>query len=445
VNYIRIVILTGACAVLSLLSQAQGAKPPYRLSLADALQKAMVLNLQVMMANARLEQAITRIAQAQSDLLPHLDGAAGGGRQTADLRSQGINFPFPGFGPQIGPFNNFDARARVTLSLFDFSAYERFQAAKKGENLSMAELEKTREDVLALVADLFIDAQRKQQTVRLLQTILQKDRMAFELSETNLGQGTGTELDSNKLKSDLDQTRYLYNQAILQAKNACLDLESALQLPLGAPLVFIDEKDFLKALEGHAINFKSADNADVALAASQLEAQKAGQKTAYADLFPKITGSADYGRSGESPAQSSNTYSVGLKATLPIWDGGSQQAGIREATAKIKEAQENLVDAGRRQEVDIAKARLAIEEADYLREAKAQERRTAQKFLLVAIHSQEIGSATVLELMQAKAQLAQAEDGYNEAQAAWIMARIDMLHAQGRLRVIAGGKLTSSP
>ena len=49
------------------------------------------------------------------------------------------------------------------------------------------------------------------------------------------------------------------------------------------------------------------------LAASQLEARKADQKTAYADFLPKVSGSADYGRSGESPSNGSNTYSVGVQ------------------------------------------------------------------------------------------------------------------------------------
>ena len=79
----------------------------------------------------------------------------------------------------------------MTIALFDPSAFERFQAAKKGENLSEAELEKTREDVLALVATLFIDAQRKKQTVKLLQTLLERDQMAYDLSEDNLARGRG--------------------------------------------------------------------------------------------------------------------------------------------------------------------------------------------------------------------------------------------------------------
>ncbi len=62
--------------------------------------------------------------------------------------------------------------------------------------------------------------------------------MAYDLSEDNLTQGTGTILDSNKAKSDLDQTKYLFSQARLQAEDARLDLEAALQIPLDTPLVF---------------------------------------------------------------------------------------------------------------------------------------------------------------------------------------------------------------
>ena len=404
-----------------------------RLTLKDALQSVDAINFQVMMANARLEQAIARISQAQSDLLPHFEGIVSGGRQTSDLRSGGMQFS--GFGPHIGPYNNFDARGRVTIALFDPSAFERFQAAKKGENLSRAELAKTREDILALVATLFVDAQRKQQTVGFLKTLLDKDQMAYDLSEDNVTQGTGTLLDSNKFKSDLDQTKYLYSQAKLQAQDACLDLEAALQLPLEETLVLLDDKDFIKQLENNAaINFNNATNADVALAFSQLEANKADQNAAIADFLPKVSGSADYGRSGESPDHGSNTYFVGLKATVPLWEGGNNQAKLKEVKGQIKEAQENLLDTTQQEQVKQAHARAAIAQADDLRQAKVQKRQTAQRALWIALHAQETGSGTVLEVMQAKADLAIAEDEYNEAQATWVMAHIDLLHAHGQLR-----------
>jgi len=434
-NLIRLFILIWFCLAFNLSGMAQDRQGPLCLTLRDALQKANTINLQVMMANARLEQAIARISQSRSDLLPKIDGVVSGSRQTSDLRAEGLQIPIPGFGTHVGPYNSFDARPRVTVALFDPSAFERFQAAKKGKALSDAQLDKTREDVLALVADLYIDAQRKQQSVNLLQTILDRDQMAFDLSQDNYAQGTGTLLESNKLRSDLDQTKYLFYQAKLQAEDAGMDLEAALQIPLDTQLLFIDDKIFLRALENNTVtNFNNATNADIALASSALEARKADQKTAYADLLPKISGTADYGRSGASPGNGSNTYFVGVKATVPIWEGGAQQAKIKEANGELKEAQEDLLDATQQAQVNVAKARLAIEGTNDLREAKLQARQTAQKSLSIAFHSQEIGSGSVFEVMLAKAGLALAEDEYNEAQAAWVMAHIDLLHAQGRLR-----------
>jgi len=433
INLRRTYILILLCISFPSGNLVYGGEEVFRLSLKDALQSAGTMNLQVMMANARIEQAIARISQEQSALLPHLDGDVSGGRQTTDLRAEGIQFP--GFGPHVGPYNTFDARARVTVALFDPSAFERFQAAKKGANLSRAELEKTREDVLALVASLFVDAQRKQETVKLLKTLLNRDQMAYELSEDGYTQGTGSLLDSNRFKSDLEQTKYLYQQAIQLAEDTSLDLAAALQLPLDASLELVDDNDFTAMLENNADNnFNGATNADMALASSELEARKADQKSAYADFLPKVSGSADYGRLGESPDNGSNTYSVGLEVTVPIWEGGSQQANLKEVNGEIKEAQENILDAGQQERVNIAKARAAIMEVYELRQAKAQERKTDQKALLIAFHAQQIGSGSVLEVIEAKAALAMAEDEYNEAQATWVMAHIDLLHALGRLR-----------
>jgi outer membrane protein TolC len=429
---IFILICLLGCLARQALSQDAG-QASIRLSLKDALQSVDIINFQVMMANARLSQAIARISQAQSDLLPHIEGVVSGGRQTADLRSEGI--AFPGIGTHIGPYNNFDARGRVTIALFDPSAFERFQAAKKGEYLSKAQLEKTREDILALVATLFVDAQRKQQTVKFLETLMERDQMSYDLSEDNVAQGTGTVLDSNKIRSDLAQTKYLYTQAKQQALDACLDLEAALQLPLGVALVLIDDNNFMKTLDDSATaDFGNASNADMVLAFSQLEQAQADQKTAYADFLPKVSGSADYGRAGASPDRGSNTYDVGLAVSVPLWEGGSQQANLKEVKGEIKEDQENFYDTSQQEQVNIAKARAAIMEAADLRLAKIQERQTAQRALRIALHAQEIGSGTVLQVVQSKADLATAEDEYNEAQAAWVMAHIDLLHAQGRLR-----------
>jgi outer membrane protein len=427
----KIFILIGVA--ISFASEGMAQENGTRLTLKDALQRVYSANLQVMMANARLEQAIARIAQARAGLLPQVEGTVNGARQTTDLRYNGLNVP--GLQPHQGPYNNFDARGRVTLALFDPASFERFQAAKKGSNQSGAALEKTREDALALVASLFIDAQRKQQTAALFKKLLDRDQMAYDLSQYNFNQGTGSDLDSNKSKTNLDQSKYFYNQAQLQAKEACLDLAAALQLPLNKPLVLLDNREFLKTIEARvAVNYTDVTDADLRLAKAQLETDKANQSAAKAAFLPTVSGTANYGRSGAASDNGSNTYFVGVQATVPIWEGGSAQANLKEAKAKVREDEANVKDAAQQQEVNIAKARAAIVEAGVLRESKIQQRQTAEKSLSIAFHAQEIGTGSSLQVMQAKADSATAEDEYNEAQATWVMSLLDLLHAQGQLR-----------
>ena len=100
----------------------------------------------------------------------------------------------------------------------------------------------------------------------------------------------------------------------------------------------------------------------------------------------------------------------------------------------LEEAQENVLDVSRQEEVNIAKARTAIKDTNELKEAKAQKRQTSENALRIAFQAQVSGSGSVLGVMEAKADLAMTEDELNEAQAASEMAQIDLLHAEGRLR-----------
>ena len=66
----RIFIFVFLFMGVALSGLAEAGQSPVSLTLRDALQKAKTLNLQVMMANARLEGAIARISEAQAALMP---------------------------------------------------------------------------------------------------------------------------------------------------------------------------------------------------------------------------------------------------------------------------------------------------------------------------------------------------------------------------------------
>src|SRR5262245_33239041 len=173
---------------------------PLRLSLGEALRIAQERHVEVVVAEERVKQAISRISQARSGLLPQLSATASQNRQTRNLIAVGIEIP--GVNPLVGPFNSFDARLGLTQAIFDGAALERLRSARVGKALSLAEAEKTKQDVLALVATLYLEAKRAQESVSLTQSLLKQSEERLRLARSRLQLDLGTSFEVTQLTAE---------------------------------------------------------------------------------------------------------------------------------------------------------------------------------------------------------------------------------------------------
>ncbi len=416
------------------VAAAQGDSAPLPLTLREALKKAYEVNPQVIMADARVEQALARIGQARAALLPNIDGVVSGSRQTRDLRGSG--FDFPGLDPHVGPFNSFDARPRLTVSLFDPAALQRLHAAQKGQQLSYAQNRKVRDDVLALVASLYVQAKRSAQTYDAAALVLKRDSQALQVMQTRQAQGSGSSLDLKKAESDVAQSSFLFQRAQTQMLEDRVNLAAALKLPIDVPITFTDDKNDEELLNKITALPADEKNPDVKLAMAQIESQKAEQAAASAAFWPRITGMADYGRSGSAPDDGSNTYMIGVQATIPIWEGGFNQSKLKEAKAQVKEAQANLDDILVQDQAKLMIARQALQEAFDMVKAKQAQTSVIEASLQITQARLDSGTGSSLDLIQAQAAQALAQDEANEAQAYVITAQVNVAHALGKLQDI---------
>ncbi|MBF0490255.1 MAG: TolC family protein [Candidatus Omnitrophica bacterium] len=398
---------------------------PLHLTLAQAVDMASKQNAQIFAANERVRQAVANIALSRSAFFPQITGTFGGKRQTEDLRASGIKFPGD---PHIGPFNSFDTRGRLTLEIFDPQVIERLSAAKAGEKLSQAQFGKLRQDILALVGALYLEAQRAAQSVDLNKINVKQAQHNYQVIHKRLEQGLGSASDLKKADTGLALAMYAFKASEFHAQQSRLDLASALRLPLDQPMVFDMDRDWV-----YREIKKSSESPDVRLASAQLDQSKANVKEARAGFWPRLTASGDYGRSGESPSTASNTYSFGAMVSVPIWQGGSQQAQLKVARSQVKENQILLEDAKNQDQVKIQEAQNNVEQAKSLLIVKVDEAREALHQWQVAENRLETGLGSPLELDEAWAQKALAEDAQNEAQAMWWTAKINLARAMGRV------------
>ncbi len=410
------------------------AEDVYPLSLSGALQIAQKQNVDVIVSNERVQQAITRIRQARAPLLPQLSGAVSQYRQTLNLATFGIDFPFL-FSPFVGPFNVFDARISLTQTLFDYSVIERLRAAKVGQQLSVAEAQKTRQDVLALVANLWLDAKRAQDKVRLSQALVQQDEERLKIARSQLQLGIGTDLGVTQLEASLADSRSRLSESTTDAVERRLDLTSALGMNAEKKISFQnDAKLNLPKAPQKEITFYLLEHPEVLVAEKDLEEKRKERKAALAEYFPTIVGSANYGASGNSPGQNDEgTYAYGAKLSIPLYEGGLRRAKVQEAKSKIRASEAQVTDTKKRTESKILSAEESLKKATAMVKAAEAELIFSQKQFSIAQGRLHSGIGTSLELTETRTQKVMAEDRANEALATYQLAQVNLAHALGEI------------
>lgn len=401
------------------------------LSLSEALQLALDRHVDVVVANERVVQALARVDQSASPLLPQLNAEASQKRQTRDLRSTGFSLPGE---PLAGPFNVYDARVKLKQTIFDAAAMSRFKASREGHSLSVAEAAKAREDTLALVAHLFIEARRSAKNLEVYHAMLCRDKKQMSIMHTRFRSGTSSPLDMKKARADYAKSLFNWQNAKADAVERRLDLAAALGLPQNENIVFTwDEKLSERPFPA---NVKKLDEQpDVAVARREFELKKSQAVSERREYWPQVSVTGDYGPSGISPGpqDSSETYSLGVQATIPIFEGGLRPARVKEAESRTRESESILKDTRQQTQALITARQQTLEQAKVLLAQKDAEIEVGREELVLAKQRFFAGHGSSAELTNAKVRAAFLEDQKDEAVAYYILAKIDLARASGQV------------
>src|SRR5438552_9284598 len=142
------------CRKLFLLIMVAGAAraETLRLSLPDAIDRAVRTGTQAALARSAEERARIARTEAFADLLPQADARIIRYNQSINLQTFG--FTIPGQPPVLGPFNVTDAQLTAAMQLFNLAAIRHFQALSQGEKASRYAAEAAENDVATAVARL---------------------------------------------------------------------------------------------------------------------------------------------------------------------------------------------------------------------------------------------------------------------------------------------------
>jgi outer membrane protein len=138
----------------------------------------------------------------------------------------------------------------------------------------------------------------------------------------------------------------------------------------------------------------------------------------FRELLPQVSAYASFNRQGDPQpgiVEVSQTKTVGLKATMPLYEGGATRSRVREAKFAAKRRAYQIDDIRRKIREDITrnwKAWLAAKSEAQSREAQidaAQDARTGVR------EEARLGQRTVLDILDADQELIDARAGRAEA------------------------------
>jgi len=432
---IAILVWLASRALVAQPVAAQPPEAPIRLSISDAVGRALSEGTIARLAAERTTQSRARADQARASLLPQVDGEVQDSNEILNLKTFGLTIP--GFPSIVGPFNVFDAHVRVAARLIDVAAYRRWRAARQGIVVSDLERVQTENEVAAAVATLYVGLERAEASIEASRANVELSTRLFQIAEDQRKAGVATAIDSTRANVALARQRQLLIVAENRRDAARLALLRAIGMDLGANVVLTDplrpEHEPLPTLEA-SLARASRSRPEVQAASERLRQAELAVSADRAERLPSLAAQFQGGYNGNHLRDLDWNRVYGATISVPIFTGGRLASRIAEEESRRREALIAERDTERQVEQDIRQALLNFESARTRFAVAEENERLARQELEFARDRFTNGVASSIEVDNAQASLILAQDDRIAAMADQAQARYDLARATGAIR-----------
>ncbi len=430
-KYFLVGVLVYSVFATSLSYAAQDVMP---LSLKQCIDLALKNNVDVLLAQARAQQAQGQHTVWDADLLPQIDAVA------SQQRTWWENFGALGFAGVgvLGPFNTFDARIMVSQRILDFSALAHAQAGKMKWKASQLEIELASQQVVLATSLAYIQALGYAQE---LSSSYEDVRLAdhfLSLSLHQMDAGLASSVDVARSRTQLAQQNARQEELRLNVIKSQLELKRLVRIPLSQPIELTD------VLENQKHNYLTVDDAINQARQERMEMRVANANSDYTltelkasqrQRLPKIDVVGEWGETGITPDHdAANAADAMVRISLPIWEGGRISGDIKEKAGLNEEQKIKADDLNWKIEEDVRLALATLVSTRAQVDAVKQVKDFARQELNLAQDRFTAGLGDNLQLIDAQDALADAKDKYVQTLAQYDQAQLNYFGALGNPR-----------
>jgi outer membrane protein TolC len=430
-NFCAVLILSLATLTCGAFSAAQETTP-YRLTLHDAIQKALQANLSVLVTNTRVEEAEgTRARRLSAALLPRVRVQSYANLQNRDLRAFGISFP--GTPEVVGPFSNYDFRVYGEQNLVDLQSYRGWKASERALDSGKMDYQDARDLIIRAIAGLYLNSQSAAARVDAAESRVTASDVLYKLAKDRHDAGTATGVDVLRSQVQLANDKQALLVARNQYKQSLLALARNIGMSPSAPLELAERLLYQPLTQPQAEGLVSTAllaRPDYLSLASQRQGLVEQQRANHARSLPKLSINGNYGGLGRSIGSVQGTGIIQGQIDFTIFDR-DRSGEAQELSSRVKRIDAQIADLRRGIEEEIHDALLNLESAAEQVAVAKDGQDLAQRELELAQDRFQSGTTNNVEVVTAQDELARAQENYILAVSSHVDAKFALARAAG--------------
>jgi outer membrane protein TolC len=432
-NLFKIALLSLACILGASLSQAQQ-PAPYRLTLQDAIQKALQANLSVLLAGTRVDEAEGALARTRSAaLLPRINAQTYANVQNRNLRAFGISVPGIPFPSVVGPFSNYDFRIYAQQNVIDLASYRTMKASEHAVDAGKLDEQDARDLIVRSIAALYLDAQSAAARANAAQSRVTDSGTLLKLATGRHDAGKATGVDVLRAQVQLANDKQTLLVAQNQLKQSLLSLARNLGMRPGTSLELAEPLDYKALPQSEPSSLLPAAlkaRADYLSLATQRQGLVEQQRANRARFYPKLSLNGNIGELGRSIGSVQTTGLIQGQIDFTIFDR-DRTGEADQLASRVRRIDDQIADLERGVDQDIRQALLNLDSATEQVSVAKQGQELAQRELALAQDRFDTGTANNVEVVTAQDGLARAEENYIVAVSSHVDAKFALARAMG--------------
>ena len=415
-------------------SVPQGKATPEAIPLTfqDAIDLGLKNNLGILLQSYNTIAARGEKWKELSALLPNLTGGVSVNVVQDNLAARGLRFP--GFPTIVGPYGFTDARVYLSQSILNLKALNRQRGAAEDERAAQYSYKDARDLVVLATGNAYLEALSGAARVETAEAQLKNAQALHDKAVDQQNAGLSPAIDTLRARVEMQNRQ----QQLIVSRNDFakqkLALVRAIGLPVGQEIALTSKApyDSLTTLGiEESVQRAYASRSDYLAAVQQVRAAEHYRKGAFAEYFPSVDMTADYGALGINPGNWHGTFQVSGRLNIPIFQGGKVQADVLQAEARLRENRARLENLRGQIEYEVRTALLDLAAADEQVQVARSSVELAEQTLIQARDRFAAGVTDNLEVVQAQETVAGAHESYISSLYSHNLSKIELVRAMG--------------